>query len=113
MIYDLNDLNELIKNLCIIYQKKMADFAVVMQRYKEGGHVHLGSHLDCEKSPEEIEKIRAVERQIVEAAYAYEIEQGNIRLVNGLFEYGPGVLDRLPRYRDESNLMCCVNEENC
>lgn len=82
-----------------------------IQRYKEGKCVHLGNPLDCEKSPEEIEEIRKIDRQIINAVYAYEMEQGNIRLVDGLFEYGPGVVERLPKYRDASNLWCCIEQE--
>ena len=82
----------------------------LLNRYKNGGCVHLGSPLDCEKTPDEIEEIRALEKQLIDAVYNYEIQQGNITIVNGLFNYGPGVLERLPRYRDECNMFCCIEQ---
>ena len=32
-------------------------------------------------------------------------------MVNGLFEYDPEVLAKLPQYRCNDNLWCCIEDE--
>jgi len=86
----------------------MEEIEKALQDYKDGKHVHLGHPDDCLKSPEELEEQRRIERGIIDAVYAYEIEKGGIKVVNGLFEYDPEVLARLPKYRDNETINCCL-----
>ena len=86
--------------------------ALQLQSYKDGKHVHLGHPNDCQLSPSELEEKRKVERAIIDAVYAYELRRGGIRLVDGLYEFDPEVLARLPRYRDNTNLHCCLEHDN-
>lgn len=84
---------------------------LAVEKYKNGEHVHLGHPNDCQKDPEELEEQRRVERAIIDAIYKYELERGGIRMVNGLFEYDPEVLSKLPQYRNNDNLWCCIENE--
>lgn len=89
----------------------MSVVELAVEKYKKGEHVHLGHPNDCQKDPEELEKQRMVERAIIDAIYKYELERGGIRMVNGLFEYDPEVLSKLPQYRNNENLWCCIENE--
>lgn len=82
-----------------------------LEKYKNGQHVHLGHPNDCNKEPNELMEQQKTEQEIVEAIYSYELERGGIRLVNGLYEYDPEVLAKLPQYRCNHNLWCCIEDE--
>lgn len=68
---------------------EVSEVEKLLQDYKDGKQIYLGF-------PEDIE------RGLMVAVYAYETEKGGIKLENGRFEYKPGVLERLPRYRGAS-----------
>jgi hypothetical protein len=94
-----------------VERKPILDEVNTLQDHIDGKHIHLGHAAEHTLEQNELEQRRTKEMSLINEIYAYEMQQGNITMENGLMKFTPEVLKRLPQYRNNDNIHCCVRFE--